>query len=142
MNRMFRQCTALTFIDTTGWDTSNVTNFDLFTQGTNCRVTFGDFVLKNNVVLFRMLDVIFGARTSLQDQEDYSRTLIGWANNIFSRGGVVTGRSLGASGRRYNNINYVLGQQFNNAVDARDYLVNTLGWTISGDATVYKIIKI
>jgi surface protein len=95
----------------------------------------GNWVLRTNVLMTQMLNVS-NSTIGENFQEAYSRTLIGWANNIYSRGGVVTGRSLGANNRRYNSTNYVSGEQFNNAVDARDYLVTTLGWTITGDAAI------
>ena len=68
--------------------------------------------------------------------ENYSRTLIGWANNIFDRGGVVTIPGIGADGVFYSTDTFgdITGE-FNNAVDARDYLVNTLGWTITDAGT-------
>jgi surface protein len=117
------------------WDVSKVTTLSRMFDGNNIfNESLANWVLNPNVDLNNMLRQ--GATSVGMNAENYSRTLIGWANNIFSRGGVVTGRSLGASGRQYNNIDYVSGEQFNNAVDARDYLVNTLGWTITGDAQV------
>jgi hypothetical protein len=53
------------------------------------------------------------------DCKNYSITLIGWANNINTPNGL----NLGASG-----INYGT-----NAASSRNYLLNTKGWTITGD---------
>jgi hypothetical protein len=118
------------------WQVEDVTTFDgCLSQCNLFNQSLGTWFLRPTSTIIFMLDVS-NATIGTNLQEGYSRTLIGWANNIFSRGGVVTGRSLGANNRRYNNINYVSGQQFNNAVDARDYLVNTLGWTITGDALI------
>jgi hypothetical protein len=54
------------------------------------------------------------------DCSNYSATLYGWANNPLT----PSGRNLDASGRHYGV----------NVQSARDYLINTKGWTIIGDA--------
>jgi len=67
--------------------------------------------------------------------ENYSRTLIGWANSISTRGNLPANIFLGAVGRTYNCINYVTGQTYNTAVAARTYLdTGTPNWTFSGDS--------
>jgi surface protein len=133
MATTFRRVNLITSINT--WDVSKVTNMTEMFSLALIDFSLGDWEINQNVNLTSMLNLSSASQGSAL-QEAYSRTLIGWANNIFSRGGVVTGRSLGATNRRYNSINYVSGQQFNNAVDARNYLVNTLGWTITGDVQV------
>jgi hypothetical protein len=54
------------------------------------------------------------------DCYNYSQTLIGWAANSNTPNTLT----LGATGLQYGT----------NAVSARDLLINTKGWTISGDA--------
>ena len=69
--------------------------------------------------------------------ENYSRTLIGWANNIFDRGGIVINKALNVPNLQYIPDEFLdITGEFNNAVDARNYLVNTLGWTITDDGAV------
>jgi hypothetical protein len=71
--------------------------------------------------------------------ENYSRTLIGWANSVDANGDLPSGSALGATGRTYNNTAYVSGQTYNDAVSARAYLTGVSpdpAWTISGDAQV------
>ncbi len=109
------------------WDTSSVTDmFGMFAFNSAFNQPIGDWVLRTNVDLENFAD------SSAILPENYARTLIGWANDIFTRDGVVTNRNLGASGRTYSTDTFgdITGE-FNNAVDARAYLVNTLGWTIT-----------
>jgi surface protein len=118
------------------WDISNVTNLsNSFNEANSFAKNLGSWSLNTSVNLSSMLNV---SNTTIGTnlQEWYSRTLIGWANDVFARGGVPSGRSLGATNRRYNNTAYTTGLQFNDAVSARAYLVNTAGWTISGDAQI------
>ena len=71
--------------------------------------------------------------------ENYSRSLISWANKI--RGGSEPGfyASIEASGRRYNNkdYGYINGTHFNNAVSARAYLVTSISWILNTPAYAY-----
>lgn len=71
--------------------------------------------------------------------ENYSKTLVGWANYVASTG-LATGRTLGATGRKYTGSKYSAGT-YQNAKTARTYLTTATGsggagWTISdaGDA--------
>lgn len=71
--------------------------------------------------------------------ENYSRTLIGWANYVYTNSAPYS-LNLGAGGsatgpRRYNSTIYG-GDPFNNAVDARNYLTTTAGWTITDGGQV------
>ena len=71
--------------------------------------------------------------------ENYSRTLIGWANSVDANGDLPSGSTLGATGRTYNSTAYVSGQTYNDAVSARAYLTGAApdpAWTISGDTQV------
>lgn len=73
------------------------------------------------------------------DAENYSKTLIGWANYISANGGPLN-VALTATGRPYNSTVYG-GTPYDNAVDARAYLVlatgsGGAGWTITGDSAV------
>jgi hypothetical protein len=133
--QMFQQATAFNQ-DIGGWNVSNGTNlFSMFFITNNFAKSIGDWNLNALVNLSDMLNVS-NATIGTNLQEWYSRTLIGWANDVFARGGVPSGRSLGANNRRYNNTAYTTGLQFNDAVSARAYLVNTAGWTITGDAQI------
>jgi surface protein len=122
--------------DISNWNVSKVTNLNsTFANANNFAQSLGDWKLNPNVTLTSTLN-LSNTTIGTNLQEWYSRTLIGWANDVFARGGVPSGRSLGATNRRYNNTAYTTGLQFNDAVSARAYLVNTAGWTITGDAQI------
>lgn len=120
--------------DISTWDVSNVlTMRDMFVSAAAFSQDLGAWVLNNGV----NLNFMFNA--SGMSTENYSRTLIGWANE-WSATGNPTGRSLGATGCTYHNTVYG-GAPYDNAVSARAALVlatgsGGAGWTISGDALV------
>ena len=69
--------------------------------------------------------------------ENYSRTLIGWANSVAANNSAPAGITLGAAGRTYNDTAYVSGQTYNNAVAARAYLTGSPpSWSISDGGEV------
>ncbi|MEZ4950366.1 MAG: BspA family leucine-rich repeat surface protein [Saprospiraceae bacterium] len=97
------------------WNVANVTSIaNIFNGASAFNQDLSNWSLHNNVNLSNAL-----SSTGL-DCDNYSSTLIGWADN----GATPGGRSIGANGLLYGN----------NALASRNYLINTLGWTISGDA--------
>jgi len=134
-SNMFQSATSFNQ-DIGAWDVGKGTDFaQMFNLANSFARSIGDWNLNASVTMINMLNVS-NATIGTNLQEWYSRTLIGWANDVFARGGVPSGRSLGATNRRYNNTAYTTGLQFNDAVSARAYLVNTAGWTITGDAQI------
>ena len=161
MDNMFSSATA--FNQPLPWDTSEVTNMSAMFSGAvsfnqdisswnvskvttmlamfNFAISFnqnlGAWVLNDNVVLTGMLNTAL--TTQGMNAENYSRTLIGWANERSATGN-PNSRSLGASNRRYTATVYG-GSPYDNAVSARANLVLATGsggggWTISGDAQI------
>jgi surface protein len=57
--------------------------------------------------------------------ENYSRTLIGWANYVSANSDTPANVTLGGGTRTYNATAYVSGQTYNDAVAARAYLVGS-----------------
>lgn len=120
------------------WNVSNVGDMRLMFNGANAfNQDLGTWVLNDNVLMANMLDTTSIA-TGLS-AENYSRTLIGWANERSATGN-PNSRSLGALNRRYNATVYG-GSPYDNAVSARANLVLATGsggggWTISGDAQI------
>jgi len=132
MNRMFFYATSFDQ-PLNDWDVSNVTLMQsMFRDATSFNRPLDNWDVSNVTSMANMFD--FTALSS----ENYARTLIGWANTIFDDGGNAIGITLGASGVTYSTDTYSdIDGEFDNAVDARDYLINTLGWTIqdSGEAS-------
>ena len=151
--RAFFMCPAFNR-DIGGWDTSKVKDFegmfeyasafnqDLSTWDVSSALTFRNMfgyasAFNQDLSAWPIPD---GANLSGMlnncgmSAENYSRTLIGWANTDFAHGRTLA-PSLGAGGLQYDDVAYTSGQQFNDAVSARAYLINE-GWVIAGDSQV------
>jgi surface protein len=116
--------------DISSWDTSKVTSMqNMFDSATAFNQNLGSLPI-NSVT--NMVDML---RLCGMSTENYSRTLIGWANQHFA-GNAQNNVTLGATTKTYNNTAYTTGNEFNDAVSARSYLVNTAGWTITDGGQV------
>jgi hypothetical protein len=106
---------------------------NMFNGATSFNQNLGNWSLKpSGVVMTSMLN------NCGIGPENYSRTLIGWANKVSAAGNLPSAISLGAGGRTYNSTTYGSGT-YTNAVAARAYLVGALpnpAWTISGDSAI------
>lgn len=97
------------------WNVSNVTSMIyMFYNATSFNQSLSNWNLNSSVNLSNLFN------NSGMDCNNYSTTLNGWANNP----NIPSGRSLGAGGLNYGT----------NAITSRNYLINTKGWTISGDS--------
>ena len=156
MNSMFRSATDFNQ-DISSWDVSNVTdmygmflnatsfNQDISSWDMSSLVGDGQWYIFNGASSFNqdLSSLNISSLTSMRywfdnsgmSTENYSRTLIGWANQHFS-GNAQDNVQLGAVAITYNNTAYTTGNQFNDAVSARSYLVNTAGWTITDGGQV------
>ena len=111
-----------------GWDTSAALSMSFMFDGASAfSQNIGAWSLRTaGVNMASMLN------SSGMSTENYSRTLIGWANSVSANSNTPASVTLGATGRTYNNTAYVSGQTYNDAVAARAYLVGTPPtWTIS-----------
>ena len=138
-------------VDVTNWNVTGVTTFEAMFMGNgsfNRSLNNWNVGLTNNYwsqLLFNcsgynqpitgwtlnnsvngMNDMLTNSSISV---ENYSRTLIAFANDVYNDGGLPSAVTFGASAQ-YNCTDYVVGQQYTNAVAARAYLVG-LGWTIT-----------
>ena len=97
-----------------GWNTAAATNMRfMFYQASAFNQNIGTWTLNSGVNLTSILD------DSGVDCNNYSATLLGWSANPLT----PNGRTLGAVGRQYGT----------NAVAARNNLVSSKSWTITGD---------
>ncbi len=122
--------------DISSWDTSGVTDMaSMFFAATAFNQDLGSLPINSVTNMGSMLkgdDVFYPSSMST---ENYSRTLIGWANQHYA-GNAQDNVPLGADTLTYNNTAYTTGNQFNDAVSARAYLVGTAGWTITDGGQV------
>ena len=120
--------------DIGNWDTSKVTYmYGMFEGAAAFNQNIGSWLLNNSVTMIRMFI------NSGLSEENYSKTLIGWANYVATTGNAKS-RTLGATGRKYNSIVYA-GTPYNTGTGARTYLTQSTGsggagWSITGDSSV------
>jgi len=114
MNSMFANATDFNqFIG--DWDLSNLTFMPwMFNNASSFNQNLGSWTFNQGVNIFECLS------NSGMNCDNYSATLIGWQIN----NPTLTGIFLGADGLQYGT----------SAVAARNTLINTQGWTITGDS--------
>jgi hypothetical protein len=128
LERMFRGCFSLTGNSSFNtWNISQITNIRQMFNFTAFNQNIGSWNLNTGMSGIGLDDML---SDSGMNTENYSRTLIGWANSVSANGNLPSGLFLGASPSTYNCINYVSGQTYNNAVDAHNYL-STSVWIIT-----------
>jgi surface protein len=112
LERMFSDATSFNG-DVSDWDVSSIDNMNgMFGNATSFDQDLGGWNVGGVVYFIFMLDDCGMSTTN------YDNTLIGWSNQA-----VMANRSLGAAG-----LTYCDGET------ARNSLINTYGWTITGDA--------
>ena len=117
--------------DIGGWDVSSANNMNNLFRGSSFNRDIGDWDLRRaGVTMSEMLTECD------MSTENYSRTLIGWANYVASSPGGPFDVSLGATGLTYDGTVYEPGATYTNAVDARAHLTELVseggaGWTIT-----------
>jgi len=117
--------------DISGWDVSNVVNMtSMFENALSFNRDLSSWDISS---VTNMSWMFSGAAMST---ENYSRTLIGWANSHYAGNAQDNVPLTAFVGPTYNNTAYTTGNQFNDAVSARAYLVGTAGWTITDGGQV------
>jgi hypothetical protein len=115
------------------WDVSNVTTFSqmFFLTGAS---GFNQYVGGWNLrILGTNMNQIF--RTSGMNTENYTDSIVGFANYVFENGAPFGVSMATQSGRTFQNSRSG-GANFATAGDARTYLTTTAGWTISSDTII------
>ena len=103
-----------------GWNVSNVTNMtSMFANAYAFNQNLGPWTFNATTVLSGMLT------SSAIDCSNFSATLIGWANNPLT----PNNKNLGSVARGDGSLR-IIG---NNALVARNLLVTTKGWTLTGE---------
>lgn len=154
MKSIFRNCSSLVGNATfQQWGVSNVNSFAFaFFNSSDFNIDLSDWDISSATSLFRMfggsglnqdmsglslpsslntMEYIFNG--SAMSIPNYSKTLIGWANQVFTNGYPLNVDMNNQDGMIYNSETYDLGGEFDNAVDARSYLIDTADWAITND---------
>jgi surface protein len=113
--------------DISGWDVSNVTDMDTVFAGSPFNQDIGNWDIGNVTDMTAMFN------DSQMSTENYSRTLIGWANYVSDNNDSPANITLGASGVNYNDVEYAPTATYKTAVEARSYLTDNdpPNWTIT-----------
>ena len=110
------------------WNVSNVTNMTTMFSGGALAMNqdLGGWNLRKAGVILNDLGL------PGTNQENYSRTLIGWANNLAENDGPYSVTLTLTATRLYNANNYVTGERFTNAAAARAFLVGGRVVSVTG----------
>jgi hypothetical protein len=132
--RAFTNCSSLVWSAIV--NNINMTNNNNYSGMFNGATLFNQYV--GDWVIIPTLSNNFAGtfRNTSMSTENYTDTIVGWANTIFNQGGLPTNITmLNQLGRTFQNSRSG-GANFINAGAARDYLVTILGWTIGGDTVI------
>ena len=111
------------------WNTGNVTSMERMFTSAGINQNLGNWNIGSINNMVGMLE------NSSMSTENYSKTLIGWANYVSNNSGTPANITLGADTLTYSNVTYT-GSPYSDAVSARSYLTGTAGWTITDGGQV------
>jgi surface protein len=118
------------------WNTAAVTNmFAMFQNAAAFNQNLGAWNLR--LAGLQMTNTFLNANAL--STENYSRTLIGWANYVSANSNTPASVTLGGGTRTYNNTAYTVGETYNDAVAARAFLASASpgpAWTITDGGEV------
>ena len=121
--------------DISSWDVSGVTNFAVMFDGASSfNQNLGAWQLNTGVTT---MNQIF--RNTAMSTDNYTDTLVSWANQVFTNGGPFNVNMATQTGRIFDTSKSG-GANFANAGAARTYLTTATptgaGWTISSDTVI------
>lgn len=130
------------------WNTINCINFSVTFRYSAFNQDIGNWRFDNCGILLNTFGGFPDGSGTAMSIENYSRSLIGWANSRYNLNNpTITAPQLASKtlqdfyGQKYNNVNYG-GSPFSNAYAARNYLTsvplipNGSVWSIVGDTAV------
>ena len=118
ISNIFRDCSSFTGVKLLNSNFDRVNNFTNMLRGTAFNQDLSSFKLRPSINLNGMLDF------SSMSSENYSRTLIGWANSNPPFNILFSAADVNLNDTAYG------GSPFSNAVDAKEHLLSK-GWTIT-----------
>ena len=132
---MFQSATSFNQ-DISGWNVSSVQRFAyMFNNASSFNQNLGAWNLRTAGIT--SMGNIFA--NSGMSTENYTDTIVGWANYVFTNGGPLNVNMVGQTGRTFDTSRSG-GANFANAGAARTYLTNVTptgaGWTISSDTVI------
>lgn len=118
--------------DISGWNVSSVQRFAyMFNGASSFNQNLGAWNLRTAGIT--SMGNIFA--NSGMSTENYTDTIVDWANYVFVNGGPLNTGMANQIGMTFD-TSRVGGANFATAGDARTYLTTTAGWTISGDTVI------
>ena len=121
---------ASSFNQPLNWDISSVTNMsDMFNGASSFNQNLGSWEIAS-LISAAGIFAISGMST-----DNYTDTIVGWANYVFTNGAPYNVNMSGQIGRTFDTSRSG-GANFVDAGAARTYLTTTAGWTISSDTVI------
>lgn len=116
--------------DISGWNVSGVTTMlSSFNGATSFNQNLANWQLDS------VSDLRFVFANSGMSTANYTDTIVGWANYVFTSGAPINVDMSSQTGRTFDTSRSG-GANFATAGDARTYLTTTAGWTISSDTVI------
>jgi surface protein len=118
--------------DISGWDVSGCASFQNMFVSSSFNHNIGNWQLKPTMATNGLSAIFLFSGMSV---ENYTDTIVGWANYVFTNGAPLN-LNMGSQVGMTFDTSRSGGANFATAGDARTYLTTTAGWTISGDTVI------
>ena len=118
--------------DLSSWDVSNCGTLQNMFTGTSFNYNIGNWQLKPTMSTNGLFAIF---RNSGMSTANYTDTIVGWANYVFTNGAPFSVNMGQQFGKTFDTSRSG-GANFADAGAARTYLTTTAGWTISSDTVI------